>query len=293
MPDPMLHDNPDRFRAALAAAEAMRGFSARLIEKDYYCSVLLHDMAALFEADLVFKGGTCLSKVHAEFFRLSEDLDFAISMSVDASTGVRRRAGASVREHLAGLPKRHKCFQAGDPLQVKYHHKHYEVYFSYGSVVTGEAERLKVEISLREPTILPPEERYARTLLLDPHNNEPVFRPVKVRVLSLREAYAEKVRAALTRREPVPAIRDFFDIDSAVRRGILNHLDEEVLRLVGQKLAVPGNGPVDLSESKIVILRGQIETDLRPVLRQVDHASFELNRVLALLIEMVKRLSSP
>ena len=63
------HEDPLRFRDAPAFTEAESGFSSRLIEKDYYCSLLLHDLLVLFQQGLVFKGGTCLSKVHAEFFR--------------------------------------------------------------------------------------------------------------------------------------------------------------------------------------------------------------------------------
>ena len=290
MPDLVFHDNPERFRAALTAAEATRGFSARLIEKDYYCSVLLHDMAPLFEAGLVFKGGTCLSKVHAEFFRLSEDLDFAISMRADASAADRRKAVGPAKDHFTTLPGRCKCFREVEPLRGHNSSRQYGGRYSYRSAILEE-QFIKVEISLRERILLPSEERQARALLLDPHSSEAAFPPVNVRVLSLREAYAEKVRAALTRSDP--AIRDFFDIDSAVRRGVLNHLDEEVLRLVAQKLAVPGNGKVDLSEPKITLLRRQIETDLWSVLRKEDHASFELERPLCLLAEMVQRLYPP
>ncbi len=74
---PWYHEDLPRFRDALTLTEAETGFSSRLIEKDYYCSLLLDDLSGPFEQGLVFKGGTCLSKVHAEFFRLSEDLDFS------------------------------------------------------------------------------------------------------------------------------------------------------------------------------------------------------------------------
>src|SRR6266545_7493535 len=94
---PLYHEDSDRLRAALLFTSAESGFSARLIEKDYYCSVLLHDLASLFQQGLVFKGGTCLSKVHAEFFRLSEDLDFGVSIRPDASHGDRRRAAAPIK----------------------------------------------------------------------------------------------------------------------------------------------------------------------------------------------------
>jgi predicted nucleotidyltransferase component of viral defense system len=42
------------------------GFESRLIEKDYFSSVVLQYLAAAVPG-LVFKGGTCLAKVHAGF----------------------------------------------------------------------------------------------------------------------------------------------------------------------------------------------------------------------------------
>ena len=83
--------DPDIFREALAYSEADKGFTASLIEKDYYCSPLLQ---YLFSSDtsLVFKGGTCLSKVHADFYRLSEDLDFIVPVDTVRTRPQRRAA---------------------------------------------------------------------------------------------------------------------------------------------------------------------------------------------------------
>jgi predicted nucleotidyltransferase component of viral defense system len=234
----------------------------------------------------VFRGGTCLSKVHAAFFRLSEDLDFVIPMQVDASVRARREAASPVKQHIISLPERHKCFQGARRFEGHNGSRQYDGDSSYRSVITGKDEKIKVDISLREPILLPPEDHLARVLLLDPHSNEPAFPLVKVRVLSLHEAYAEKVRAALTRREP--AIRDFFDIDSAIQRRTLNHLDGEVLRLVGEKLSVLGNDPIDISERKVTLLRGQIEPQLGPVLRETDYDRFNLERVVEILAEMAR-----
>jgi hypothetical protein len=58
------HEDGDLFREALSYTQSETGFSARLVEKDYYCSLLLEDMAAVTRPPWVFKGGTCLSKVH-------------------------------------------------------------------------------------------------------------------------------------------------------------------------------------------------------------------------------------
>ena len=110
---------------------------------------------------------------------------------------------------------------------------------------------------------------------------------MNVRVLSLRESYAEKIRAALTRREP--AIRDFFDIDHAVQHARFDHRDQAVLGLVAAKLSDSRETiVVDLSDGKTEILRGQIETQLRPVLRVMDYKAFDLDRVILVLQELVR-----
>ncbi len=239
------HEEPQRFREAITFTEADSGFISRLIEKDYYCSLILHDLAALFQQGLIFKGGTCLSKVHAEFFRLSEDLDFALSISPDASRGERRRTVTSVRHHLNDIPSRLPCFELVDEIKGHNDSRQYTGRLAYRSTVTGEREFIKVEISLREEIIRPPEILPARTMLRDPHTGRAAFAPVEVRVLSLTEAYAEKIRAALTRRDP--AIRDFFDIDHAVQMALFDYRSQPLLDLVGAKLAIDRNQPVNVT----------------------------------------------
>jgi predicted nucleotidyltransferase component of viral defense system len=279
------HEDADRFRTALGFTESTSGFSARLIEKDYYCSVLLHDLSALFDNGLVFKGGTCLSKVHTEFFRLSEDLDFCLSLGADSSASERRTAVAPFKDHFARVRDRHGWCQVANVLQAHNGSRQYKGRIAYRSVVTGEDGFIELEVSLREEILLPTESRSARTMLLDPDSNQPAFPDVSVRVLSLREAYAEKIRAALTRRKP--GIRDFFDIDSAVQRSLFDHRNAELLDLVAKKLLVARKDPVNLSEAKVSTLQGQIEPQLRGVLRMKDVEGFQLQRVVALLNEVV------
>ena len=283
---PWYHEDLSRFRDALTFTEAESGFISRLIEKDYYCSLLLHDLSGPFEQGLVFKGGTCLSKVHAEFFRLSEDLDFCIPIRQDATKSQRRDAASTIKTHFSEIPRRLHTFEMMEPFAVHNQWRQYDGRFAYRSVITGEREFIKVEVSLREEQLLPSAVLPARTLLRDPHSTGPALPPVPVRVLQLQEAYAEKARAALTRREP--AIRDFFDIDHAVQRALFGHRDQTMLDLLAAKLAVAENEPVDLSDAKIAVLRGQLEAHLRPVLRANDYAAFDLERVITVLKEMVK-----
>ena len=78
----LLRKDPDYFRAAVTFTAQRTAFTPRLVEKDSLCTVLLEYLAAT-GSRLAFKGGTCLSKVHAGFYRLSEDLDFVIPMPTD------------------------------------------------------------------------------------------------------------------------------------------------------------------------------------------------------------------
>jgi predicted nucleotidyltransferase component of viral defense system len=280
------HDSPRRFRDALNRTASETGLSERLIEKDYYCSLLLHDFTVLFGQGLVFKGGTCLSKVHTEFFRLSEDLDFGTSVKPDASLSQRRLKAVPIKERLAGVVARLPCFSEVVALTGKNNNKQYNGELAYRSLVTGEREPIKIEVSLREEVLLPTAQLEAKTLLIDPLSNTAALSPVVVCALSLQEAYAEKARAALTRRDP--AIRDFFDIDNAIQKGLLKHLDADFLQLVSQKLAVTED-LVDPSPDRIVALARQIETQLKPVLRTADYEGFVLDRVVALLGEVMAR----
>jgi predicted nucleotidyltransferase component of viral defense system len=276
---PTYHDDPSRLIDALRLAESVHGFSARLVEKDYYCSLLLQALEGLFREGLVFKGGTSLSKVHTEFFRLSEDLDFSIPVEPTAAPRLRRDAAAPFKRCFTDLPTRLRCFRIAENLRGHDTSRQYTGRLAYHSVVTDEDEFLRLEVGLREKVLLPVVDLPARTLLSNPATSAPVIAPFHVRVLSLREAYAEKVRAALTRREP--AIRDFFDVDHAVQKQLLQHLDPDFLQLLKQKLATAD--PVDISATRTQRLKAQQEAELKSVLRAADFEAFSLDRAITLL----------
>jgi hypothetical protein len=95
-------EDPELFRAAVTFTAAETQFTSRLVEKDYFCSVILRHLAAA-DAGLVFRGGTCLAKVHDGLYRLSEDLDFLIPTPVDASRGERRRRATESRRATTAI----------------------------------------------------------------------------------------------------------------------------------------------------------------------------------------------
>jgi predicted nucleotidyltransferase component of viral defense system len=92
------HEDRALFREAVLYTAGRTGLNATLVEKDYFCTVLLQYLYNHPETPLIFRGGTCIGKVYADFYRLSEDLDFMIPMSPETSISVRRKRMAPVRE---------------------------------------------------------------------------------------------------------------------------------------------------------------------------------------------------
>ena len=281
-----LHEDRDRFGEALSFTEAETTFPARLVEKDYYCTVFLEYLGGKAPG-MVFKGGTCLAKVHATFFRLSEDLDFVIPVTMRSARADRRKLVVPLKGAFAELEAALPGCLIQRPLGGANNSTQYVGSVSYHSLATGQEETIKIEVALREPLLTPPISVEARTALLNPVTGRAMVAPVSVRCISKPEAFAEKLRAALSRREV--AARDFFDIDYAVRRLGLRPGDPELLLLVRQKLAVPGNEPVDVSDQRLAALQQQVQSQLRPVLRAKDFAEFDLGRAFQIVAEMAAK----
>ena len=269
------HEDPEFFEAAVSFTAKETTFSPRLVEKDYFCTVLLEYLATVGNT-FVFKGGTCLAKIHADFYRLSEDLDFVVSMPENSSRTERNMRVTVLKDIVNALTDRIAGFRVVEPLKGANNSTQYNAIIGYDSRIVGKEETIKVEVGLREPLLLPPETGIAKTLLLDPTTAKPLCELLMLTCISKGEAFAEKFRAALSRREV--AVRDFFDLDYAVRRLGLQPEDGGLIDLVRKKMAVPGNDRVDVSENRLTMLHQQLESQLRPVLRAKDYVEFDLER---------------
>lgn len=137
------HEEPELFEAALSFTASQTGFSPRLVEKDYYCTLLLGYLTGV--EGLVFKGGTCLAKVHTEFYRLSEDLDFVIPTPCDATRGKRRAQASDLKAAVAQLPGALPAFHVANALRGANESTQYLATLAYDSIVTGEDAMIEVE----------------------------------------------------------------------------------------------------------------------------------------------------
>lgn len=277
----------DLFREALGFTRQQYGFPERLIEKDYVCTVLLEYLTAAHDS-LVFKGGTCLAKVHADFYRLSEDLDFVIPLPIDAPRSERSNKAKVLKDIVASLPDQFSFVQVIEPMTGANNSTQYNAVIGYASSMGEREETIKIEVGLREPLVLPLLVGEAKTLIRDPISGQALIPTKKVRCISQTEAFAEKFRAALTRQEV--AVRDFFDLDYAVQTLGVNPFTVDLISLVRYKVNVPGNAPVDVSDSRLSALSRQLEPQLRSVLRTKDFSEFDLQRAFKLVVTMAEKI---
>lgn len=103
--------------------------------------------------ELVFKGGTCLAKVHVGFYRMSEDLDFAISTPVDAKRADRSRSAANSKKAVAAIGKQLPGLHVITALTGANESSQYAAVIGYTSLLGSREEVITIEVGLREPVL--------------------------------------------------------------------------------------------------------------------------------------------
>ncbi len=243
------------------------GFESFKLEKDFYLTAFLGHVARDLP-DLVFKGGTCLNKVYFDYFRLSEDLDFVLRL--DANRAGRQKALSDCKETLVAIAAR--LGLSFDASRRTSHDEHRQGLFSFGyaSVFDRSAQTIRVDVTVRPALRLEPVAREVKSVFRDLVFGVPFFAPCKIACMDLREAMAEKLRAAMTR--PEPAIRDFYDL-AYVRRHAPDFDFEAIRPLVRAKLEESRFAYT--YRDKLEFLRSRIRPELAPVVRDAD--SFDLD----------------
>lgn len=283
-----IHNDRQLFRESVIFTSQQTGFNPQLIEKDYMCSVVLNFLSSYTNGSLIFKGGTCLAKVYWSFNRLSEDLDFIIPMPTKSKRKERYEKAKPYKQALENLPIKFPIFKLTEPLEGKNDCRQYLATISYDSIVSGNEEIVKLEVGLREPLILNSMMMNVSTLLQNAANVNDQMVSFTIECLKFEEALAEKFRAALSRKDV--AIRDFYDIDYAVLKKGLKINTTNFLDMVKKKLAVPGNDSPNMSIERISALSGQLESRLKPVLRDEDYKAFDLDRAIKITNEVFEQI---
>lgn len=244
-------------------------FRHALIEKDYYLTLILNNIKEHLSDKIVFKGGTLLNKVYFGFKRLSEDLDFSFLSRKDLGTRSKRsRAIKPIKKKMPDFIKMLGLKSTKPEGEGFNESKQYIFKVSYSSVMTGEEGNIKIEISLRYPPLDKPVLNKIYHFYKDPFTGESLLPSNEILSLSLKEAVAEKLRAAITREYTV--IRDFYDLWHISKKGF-NFNDKFFIGLFEKKLEEENytgdyGKNFGLDSNGIQRLEKQIETDLLPVI---------------------------
>ncbi len=73
----LLHNDKENFDIAIRATSRYFNVSPAIVEKDYYVTLILSGLAKQVP-NLLFKGGTSLSKCYKIIDRFSEDIDITL-----------------------------------------------------------------------------------------------------------------------------------------------------------------------------------------------------------------------
>jgi predicted nucleotidyltransferase component of viral defense system len=127
----LLHHNKEDFEQIVQATADDLGLGSFQVEKDYYVSLFLKELQKMDnDIQIVFKGGTSLSKCYDVIDRFSEDIDLSVKFNTEKiTTSERRKLKTSITEIIELLGMN---FINPEEVRSKRDHNQYNV--GYGLV---------------------------------------------------------------------------------------------------------------------------------------------------------------
>jgi len=266
----------EKLKDIIPAIAGKMKFRPAIVEKDYYLTVILNNIESLLTDKVVFKGGTLLNKAHLNYHRLSEDLDFTYNAEF-ANRATRSKAITPIREKMLAFLKTLGMTSDKPEGEGFNDSTQYVFKVKYPSILMAKDDIIKIEVSLRQPPIESPVHTLIKHFYQDPFSGEDLFPTGKVWSLSWKEAVAEKLKAAISRKDV--AIRDYYDLWYISEFGF-DFYDKSFIKLFKRKITDEGYAGdykenFGLSSDNIAILRKQIDGLLRPVIRSGEEFDFD------------------
>ena len=140
----MLHNKNDTFEQLVLRTSEYLGVTAEIVEKDYFVTFFLKRIAAVMP-DIVFKGGTSLSKCYHIIKRFSEDIDLNLQSEIKPPERKRRQLKANIIQIINDLE-----FELTNPDAVKSRRDYNRYIIDYPSSLSAAylKEQLIVETAI-------------------------------------------------------------------------------------------------------------------------------------------------
>ena len=193
-----LHDNRSLFAEAIEETNIRTGIAHSIIEKDYYVTMLLKLLAAA-NPEIVFKGGTSLSKCFHLIDRFSEDIDITFTEHIGEAR--RKKLKYSVLKPIS--EELHMPIENWDAIESD---KDYNYYlFQYRPVTEYPTESILPGIKLETALIsysFPTEEQEISSIIYESlHGDMPELEtqyrlaPFRMQVQSVSRTFIDKIFA--------------------------------------------------------------------------------------------------
>lgn len=180
-----------------------QGVRATQIQKDYVISWVLWGIAQndILKEKLVFKGGTCLKKIHFENYRYSEDIDFTLSEDEISDDEIMKNFNILYDNVYAA--SRIKLSELEDSFDI--HRDSGSIKFKIQYEGPHGSDSIKVDITRGETIIFDVIHKPVFNQYSDLNEEDDIL----IKSYSLNEVLIEKITALMSRTIP----RDLYDFD--------------------------------------------------------------------------------
>ena len=245
----------------LISKARLKSMSLGNAEKDYLIALTLFSISKNTKDELVFKGGTCLSKFY-NLDRFSEDIDFTAVKNIEISSLID-----NIISYL-------KLFGIECSL-----HKKKELFNSIlitlrckGPLFKGNAQsyaNVRIDINMKSSIIMPPNVYEYSSL----YSEIPAF---SLLIMQKKEILAEKIRAIMTRDKP----RDIYDLWFLLKNNV--EIEE---KLISEKMSYSHKEfRTDELIKSLEIQQNKWQSELKPLLRTTP----DFNDVVKLIKARIK-----
>lgn len=193
-----MHTNRELFEQVVLRTAAYLDIDAGIVEKDYYVTLMLKEIS-LNVPDLVFKGGTSLSKCHKVINRFSEDIDLTVEYESKPSEGKRKELKKNIVAAIDSFE-----LSLANPNEIKSRREYNKYIVDYPSlfIQPGLKNHLQIETMIKIKAY-PNCEMEAASLIydyltaegFDDMINEYELAPFKLKVQSAERTFIDKVFA--------------------------------------------------------------------------------------------------
>lgn len=192
-----MHNEKEFFNDIILAASRSLGINSAIIEKDYYVTLLLKNIIER-NSDIIFKGGTSLSKCYKVINRFSEDIDLGLNVN-KATEGMKK---SLKRDILNAIDDLNFKLDNADDIRTRMDFNRYQITYPVSETVSFIKPYLYIETAVflkPFPYEIKTADSYVYRFLKDANHKEIIdkysLNPFEIKVQSLERTFIDKIFA--------------------------------------------------------------------------------------------------